>query len=321
MCAGIGAQVPLHGNGQRGKGNMALERSRAVIAKVGVPVAVGNPSVADPHIVDVLIAERGEKIVNHPLWPLMRPVLYNILHYDQAVKMADDLAPLSGLEGLDYMAQMLKLSMSVSGRERIPASGGFIMVANHPTGIADGIAVYEALKPVRRDLSIFTNRDAVRVNRRFADVLIPVEWRAREKSTSKTRETLKETNRAVDEGRAIVVFPSGRIAYWENSRLNERPWQHSALALARRYQLPVLPAHVSARNSGLFYWFANWNTELRDMTVFHEVLNKKGKPFSVNFGKMIAPDELEGDLSAVTAQLQAHCALTLASNPDASFRR
>ncbi len=300
---------------------MALERSRAVMAKTGMAVAVGESQATDPHIVDVLIAERGEKIVNHPLWPMMRPILYRFLHYRQAVKMANDLAPLSGLEGLDYMSQMLKLSMTVSGRERIPTDGGFIMVANHPTGIADGIAVYEALKPVRRDLSIFTNRDAVRVNRRFADVLIPVEWRTKEKSTSKTRETLKETNRAVEDGRAIVVFPSGRIAYWEHAQLNERPWQHSALALARRYNLPVLPAHVSARNSGLFYWFANWNTELRDMTVFHEVLNKKGKPFTVNFGKMITPDELEGDLSEVTARLQVHCAKTLSADPDASFTR
>lgn len=298
---------------------MALERSKAVLSKIGIAAAFGASRTADPHIVDILIAERGEKIVNHPLWPLLRPILYRALHYRQAVKMADDLAPLSGLEGLEYLSQMLRLSMSVTGHERIPLHGGFVMVANHPTGIADGIAVYDALKPVRRDLSIFTNRDAVRVNRRFADVLIPVEWRPREKSATKTRETLKETNRAVDEGRAIIVFPSGRIAYWENNRLNERPWQHSAVALARRYGLPVLPAHVSSRNSGLFYWFANWNTELRDMTVFHEVLNKKGKPFSVHFGPMIEPERLEGDLAEVTTRLQHHCALKLRSDPDFQF--
>jgi putative hemolysin len=299
---------------------MAIERSKEAVAKVGVAVPVALQSPTNKHIVDILIAERGEKLVSHPLWPLLRPLLYNVLHYRQAVKMADDLAPLSGLEGLEYLSGLLQLAMSVNGRERIPRTGGFIMVANHPTGIADGIAVYNALKPVRRDLAIFTNRDAVRVNRRFADVLIPVEWRSREKSTSKSKETLKETNRAVEEGRAIVVFPSGRIAFWENARLNERPWQHSAVALARRYQLPVLPAHVSARNSGLFYWFANWNTELRDMTVFHEVLNKKGKPFLVNFGPMISPDQLDGDLGEVTAKLQAHCAMTLATDSDARFR-
>jgi putative hemolysin len=304
----------------RGPKRMAFERSKAVLSKVGMALAFDAAPADQKHIVDVLIAERGERMVKHPLWPILRPLLYRTLHYHEAVRMADDLAPLSGLDGLEYLSSLLKLSMTVTGRERIPTEGGFILVANHPTGIADGIAVYDAIKPVRTDLAIFTNRDAVRVNRRFADVLIPVEWRAREKSSSKTRETLKETNRAVDEGRAIIVFPSGRIAYWANGGLNERPWQTSAVAIARRYGLPVLPVHVSARNSGLFYWFANWNTELRDMTVFHEVLNKKGKPFSVHFGPMIGPEMLDGDLNHVTARLQSHCAEELKHNHHAEFR-
>jgi len=298
---------------------MAFERSKAALARFGLAVPIAPSREGTEHIVDILIKERGEKLANHPLWPLMRPVLFRMLHYGEAVRMADDVAPLSGLDGLEYLSNMLKLSMEVTGRERIPRSGAFIMVANHPTGIADGIAVYDALKPVRRDLAIFTNRDAVRVNRRFGDVLIPVEWRAKEKSTSKTRETLKETNRAVEEGRAIVVFPSGRIAYWANGGLNERPWQTSAVAIARRYGLPVLPAHVAGRNSGLFYWFGNWNTELRDMTVFHEVLNKKRKAFAVHFGQVILPETLEGNLAEVTSRLQDHCAVTLRTDHDAEF--
>ncbi len=298
---------------------MAFERSKIVLAKTGMVVPAATRPAAEQHIVDTLIAERGEHIVRHPLWPAMRPFLHGVLHYRKAVRMADAIAPLSGLEGLEYLSRLLTLKMEVRGRERIPSSGGFVLVANHPTGIADGIAVFDALKPVRSDLAIFTNRDAVRVNRRFADVLIPVEWRSSHKSTAKTRETLKETNRAVEEGRALVIFPSGRIAYWADGGLNERPWQTSAVAIARRYGLPVLPVNVSARNSWLFYWFANWNTELRDMTVFHEVLNKKNKPFRVRFGPMIAPDALEGDLGEVTAALQVHCARTLAEDADAEF--
>ena len=54
---------------------------------------------ASRHIVDKLIAERGEKIVNSRWWPLIRPILYKILHYDEAVRMADELAPLPGAGG------------------------------------------------------------------------------------------------------------------------------------------------------------------------------------------------------------------------------
>ena len=46
---------------------------------------------------------------------------------------------------------------------------------------------------------------------------------------------------------------------------------------------------MSARNSGLFYWLAKWSTELRDMTVFHELLNKKGDLFEFTIGNLIQP--------------------------------
>ena len=68
----------------------------------------------------------------------------------------------------------------------------------------------------------------------------------------------------------------GILKYWlvwadlnKDGRLNERPWQSTAVTLARKHGVPILPVNVRSRNSGLFYWFANWNTELRDMTVFH----------------------------------------------------
>lgn len=117
----------------------------------------------------------------------------------------------------------------------------------------------------------------------------------------------------------MVLFPSGRIAYWDNGKLNERPWKTSAVGLARKYNLPILPIHMTARNSGLFYWFAKWSTELRDMTVFYELLNKKGNRFEFTIGHMIQPDELEGDVGEVTKMLEHHTVFDLAADGDARF--
>lgn len=273
-----------------------------------------------PHIADILIAERGERIVNSRWWPLLRPLLYKILHYDEAVRMADEVAPLSAAAAMDYVSRLLSLDLDITGLDRIPTSGAFILAANHPTGIADGVAVFDALKQVRPDLSIFTNRDALRVNPRLSEFLIPVEWREAFRDRTKMRETLKISSRAFGEGRAIVIFPSGRIAYWKDGRLNERPWQSSAITLARKQDVPILPVNVHSRNSGLFYWFAKWNTELRDMTVFHELLNKRGKTFRINIGKVIAQERFEhGDPTEITERLQTHVVDRLAEDPHAEF--
>jgi len=273
-----------------------------------------------PHIVDRLIAERGTKIVNSPMWPIVKPILYRILHYREAVHMADTMAPLSGHKALDHTSGILGLDIEPTGLQHIPRKGAFILAANHPTGIADGVAVFDAIKEIRRDLAIFANRDAVRINTQFTDVLIPVEWRNEYRSRSKTKETLRLTSRAFDEQRAVVIFPAGRIAYWHDGRLNERDWQASIVTLARKHRVPVLPVHVDARNSWLFYWFANWNTELRDMTVFHELLNKRGKTFRIAFGPLIENAALaEGDVATVTERLQLHCVKRLAEDPRAEY--
>ena len=261
-----------------------------------------------PHIADILIAERAPNIVTSRWWPLVRPLLHRVLHYHEAVRMADEVAPLPAQAAMDYVSRLLSLDLDVAGLDNIPKTGPCIVAANHPTGIADGVALFDAITRVRSDIAIFANRDAMRINPRFSEFLIPVEWRGAFRDRAKMRETLKICSRAFDEQRAVVMFPSGRIAYWNEGRLTERPWQSSAITLARRQEVPIIPVNVRSRNSGLFYWFASWNLELRDMTVFHELLNKRGKTFRIRFGPLIPQDrfadltihrDLERDLGPV----------------------
>lgn len=271
------------------------------------------------HIVDQLIEERGQTLVKHPMWPFVRPLLYKVLYYNQAVRMADEVAEISGIDCFEYVSRMLELDITVEGKENLPKDGAFILVSNHPTGIADGIAVYDMIKDTRPDLVFFANRDAIRASPRLAEIIIPVEWRVTEKSHAKSRETLVRTSRAFSDGRAIVLFPSGRIAFWSKGRLNERPWQATGIQMAKRYDVPVIPMHMTARNSKLFYLLSHRTPELRDMTVFHELLNKKGQPFRMTIGKPIEPDAMQGDVQDLTVRLQDHCEHVLREDAWAEF--
>jgi putative hemolysin len=277
------------------------------------------PLPADAHIVDTLIAERGRLVMASPWWPLIRPFAYKILRYRDAVDMADTIAQMEAKPVFDYMSALLSLKVSTVGLERVPESGPVVLVSNHPTGIADGFALYDAVKSRRSDLAIFANRDAVRINPRLAEMVVPVEWRNDFKSREKTKETLRLAGRAFASQKVVVLFPSGRLAYWNEGKLTERPWMTSALALARKNKAPIIPMHMGGRNSGLFYFLARVSTELRDMTIFNELLNKKNAEFRVHFGKPISPEALDGDLGEHTDRLRVHCAETLGVDPDASF--
>ena len=58
----------------------------------------------------------------------------------------------------------------------------------------------------------------------------------------------------------------------------------STAMLARKFDLPVVPIHIRARNSALFYLFDAIHPTLRDITLFHETLNKARQPFRIRVG-------------------------------------
>ena len=271
------------------------------------------------HVVDQLIDERSVELSKHVLWPVLKPLLLRLFHYRQAVRMCDHIAGLSGWATMEFLSDLLSLDVTVRGIERLPERGGFILAPTHPTGIADGIAIFDALKGVRPDMAIFANRDALRAAPGLRDLIIPVEWRQGEKSHARSRDTLEGTARAFQDERAVVLFPAGRIAFWNEGRLTERPWQNSVVALTRRYDVPVVPAHIQARNSGLFYLLSRFSTELRDITLFHELLNKQGNRFSITVGKPIPAAALSGD-AVEAARLQHYTVTALARDFDADFQ-
>lgn len=267
----------------------------------------GAPPGGGKHIVETLIEERASRLVASPLWPLWRRILYPLLRQPDAVKLADEIAPLSGRAVMDHVSALLDLDVAVEGLANIPREGAVIIAPTHPTGIADGVAMYEALRDVREDAVFFANRDALRVAPRLDEVIIPVEWVPAKRTRERSRETLTSATAAFEAGRCIVLFPSGRIA-WRNRRgvLNEQPWLATLAVFARKHQCPVVPAHVSARNSRLYYWFWKLNTELRDITLFNELLNKRGKLFRIQFGEPVSPDTLPRDPAVAAAALQRH---------------
>ncbi|MBA4226004.1 MAG: acyltransferase [Hyphomonas sp.] len=274
----------------------------------------------DTHIVDVLIQERCPRLRASPAWPVARPLLYSILGYGKARRMADELVQLTGRESFDRLSKQLAFNISADGLDRLPQQGRCIIAANHPTGLADGIAVWDLLKQKRQDIVFFANADAIRVNPRFEDVIIPVEWVAEKRSPAKTRETLKRAAAAFAEEKCVVIFPSGRLARREGSQMIEKAWFPTVVALARKQGAPVIPLNLDARNSDLFYLFSQLSGELRDITLFNELLNKRGARFRMTFGETIPPEVLAGDPVAVTEALKAHVAYALLENRDARFR-
>ena len=78
----------------------------------------------------------------------------------------------------------------------------------------------------------------------------------------------------------------------------------SAATIARKYDLPVVPIHIQARNSLLFYLFDAIHPTLRDITLFNETLNKKRQPYRVSIGEPVSASALPEQSSEAIALLK-----------------
>ena len=256
------------------------------------------------HIVDTLIEERAEKLRQRPrIWKLVQRYLYPMLGYQTAIDLIDRVQGLSGFEVFEHLSEMLEMRVTVEGIEHLPSSGRAVVMPNHPAGIADGIAVFDAIRDVRPDMTFFANRDAVRCQERLGEIIIPVEWMETKRNHSKSKETVRNMLRAFRDERLIVIFASGRLARPTPLGLIEREWLASGVSLAQKYDCPIVPMHITGHNSALYYLFWFLNTELKDMTLFRELLNKSRQRYHIRIG---APIRSSRDPETLTPQIREY---------------
>ena len=256
-------------------------------------------------VIDQLIAERAPWYHKRGVPQLaLRACLNGLLGYRHTVELATSLVNLSAERIFTDVGRDLSMNVQVSGIQNIPSEGPALIVCNHPTGIADGLILHNALLARRDDIYFFANRDITRVFPQMESMIAPVEWRVEKRRHTDMRHLMQYVRDATANGRLGIIFPSGRLAKRVGLNLIERPWMASAAMIARKFELPVVPVHISARNSLLFYLFDLIHPTLRDITLFHETLNKYKFPFDIHIGEAVGWVELDSKSDVAIEQLK-----------------
>ncbi len=266
-------------------------------------------AIRDKHIVDELIEDRAPKLIHTPAWPLVKAVGYPLLGYRKARWMADEIAHKTGTQCLDWTAGYLNLNVQAGGLDNVPETGACVVVANHPGGIADGLALWDVLKAKRPDAVFFANRDALKVCPGLEERIIPVEWRQDERNRSQSRDLLKRAFTEFKAGKCVVIFPSGLMSQWswKDWRLKDKTWHPTAVSLARKFEAPIIPLSVRQRMPLLYYFLAQVNEELKDMTIFHGLMGKTGAKYQLHFGRPMIFGKDDGSDAELTTMLRDIC--------------
>jgi 1-acyl-sn-glycerol-3-phosphate acyltransferase len=214
---------------------------------------------------------------------------------------------MGGRAALDHVSDLLALKVEVRGLENLPGPvGSVVIVANHPTGIADGVAVYDALKargPTSSSTPMPTPCASAPL-RRGADPGRVGRGQAQPRAHAPDA---VDDPRALEAERALVIFPAGRLAMEDEGRLTDPPWMTSAVSIARKYDAPIVPIHLTGPGRPCSTCSTVRFQELRDITLFHELLNKRGRRFSLIVGAPIAAEALPDDTAMATGGAEALC--------------
>ena len=231
-------------------------------------------------------------------------LLKKYLRYDETVFVGNHIQSMTGEEAFNWLGSEYTSKSSVEGLENIPKDGKFLIVSNHPMGAADAIALYYKIYPVRNDLFFFANELFVYLLGAFHDLLAPVVWDKEKETHSASKVTLERLSVFFGDGRPGIIFPSGRLSRLTFFGLRDRPWEKTPIALAKKYNFPLIPVNVEGRNSWFFYFASYINKQLRDVSQLNELFNKRDKNIHIKIGKPVNVSSLSDNSDIAINQLR-----------------
>lgn len=218
-------------------------------------------------------------------WSLMK-----LLNISTLNKMYDEKKHLSDLEFINSLIDGFEIKFEIPEEDlrRIPKTGAFITISNHPLGGIDGILLLKLLLEQRPDFKIIANFLLHRIEP-LKPFIMPVNPFEEHKGAKSSIGGFKAAITHLREGHPLGIFPAGEVStYRDGKLLVDRPWEEAAMKLIKKAEVPVVPIYFHAKNSKLFYRLAKINDTLRTAKLPSELLTQKERLIKVRIGNAIS---------------------------------
>ena len=215
-----------------------------------------------------------------------------------------------------------------------------VIVANHPFGIGDGIAVLSLAEQLGRPFRVMIASELLKV-RELEPYSLPVDFSDTKAALKNNLAVRHEAVRLLKAGVTIVVFPAGGVATAPSGfgEARDLPWKVFPARLIQDAKASVVPIHFSGQNGRLFHivsrpmnlvehegrlarMVGKVSLALRLSLLVREFARLSGKTISVRIGNTLRWQDLEPlrDRKALLCELQK-TVLDLAPPPVPRRRR
>lgn len=232
------------------------------------------------------LTEKFPELPNRMGGKLLIRLIKALTHEEEINRFIESHQHLRGFAFLDQVLNHFNFGYRVSARSlnRIPSEGRVILVANHPIGSLDGLALLKMVRSVRPDVRIVAS-DLLGHIEPLQSLFLGID-NLSGKPTHKTQ--FKAILRALENEEAVIVFPAGEVSRIRPSGVRDGKWKAGFLKLAQKSAAPIVPIYVDARNSALFYGLSALYKPLGTLMLVQEMFNKDHQEIAFHVGKAIA---------------------------------
>jgi putative hemolysin len=183
-----------------------------------------------------------------------------------------------------------------------------VIVANHPFGIGDGIAILALAEQLGRPCRILAHSDLLKVPE-IRDLALPIDFSGSREAIKTNVESRDAARRLLREGVTIVVFPAGGVATADNpaGKAEELPWKTFTARLIQQAEAAVLPIYFEGQNGPLFHLASRYSLTVRLALMVSELRKFVKSTIPVHVGAVVPFSELVArhDRQALTHELYA----------------
>lgn len=211
----------------------------------------------------------------------------------------------------DAAVRLLRLDVRCDLEQlaRIPKSGPLVVVANHPFGVVDGIAISHLISKVRDDYRIIAHGLLTRAPE-AAERILPIDFSTKREALHTNLATRREAISWLNDGHVLLIFPAGGVAMAKHpfGQAIDFRWRPFTAKLIHGAKAPVLPMYTAGQNSRVYQVASHYSETIRSALLFFEVRNKIGRPIQITIGETVDYKDLEQfkDRQALMDWLYSH---------------
>jgi putative hemolysin len=182
----------------------------------------------------------------------------------------------------------ITLRYSAEKLAAVPRKGPLVVVANHPFGVVDGLAVCHLVASLRTDFKVVAMSTLCRVPE-IREHVLPIDFAGTRAAATVSARSRRAARALLDAGGCLIIFPAGAVSTARRllGPADDADWHPFVGRMIIDHEAAVLPVRFEGKNGLLFQLASRVSPMLRLSLLLQEAANRMGTTVDAHVGDVL----------------------------------